>query len=818
MRRTLYLLVTYLLIPVAIYSQCLTTGGIGSFESATPLDAWFSATEGNGTFQVETTEVYTGSNSLKVDITTYSGWQVRMFNKPDCYFDFTQGETYLISLYIKGNVGANVTVTLMDNLTNDALENFTLTSSDWTAYTISLTALNSSVEGRLKLNFKDVGTYYVDDISLRRKGHNWHVSPSGINSLANDNGKTTSNPLQTIQYAVSTAWQAGDTILVMNGTYQNANYGSGNLNNGAVVSLTGTVGEENGWLIIKNYPGHQPKLQFDGSGGFIGGSQTYLEIAGFEIEGPNQSINYTEAFANRLIQDNYYSGRGIAIWSGHHLYIHDNLIHDCPNSAIRANNADYCTIDHNEVYNNTWWSSNAESAIVYAQAQDIDTLSIIKMKITYNLVYDNINFIPYYNSTYTGETSDYGTVAQDYIIDGSGVYVTRNRDTYFYGWSYFANNVCYGNGINGLVVHKTDRAIVTNNTSFMNGAVPLSSGRQASSGITVNGSAHVRLYNNISWPKFDTDGGYKIYNLGDSEDLIASNNILVKGLSDLSPSQYTVADPLFVDTLNRDFRLLAGSPAIDAGLVHSDLPIDDYAGMLRDALPDLGAYEYAPSSLNARVLLGGAYEVSNSLMTNTLGTNDYIPTDEPYQNLPNYTYPIAEMSGLTLSDRGTVLSITGAGAIVDWVFVEIRDALDPSLLIAARAALVTRQGAVVDVDGVSVVELPIPSGDYHVVIRHRNHLAVMTSTPVSLGASSSLLDFTDGNNSTTQILLESGKYGLYHGDVSGDETINASDRSITWNTRNQTGYLLGDANLDGAVNAVDRSITWNNRNNSSQIP
>lgn len=422
----------------------------------------------------------------------------------------------------------------------------------------------------------------------------WYVSPSGTNTLTNGNGTSPNSPLQSISFAVNTAWAAGDTIFVMNGTYRNPGYGNGSLNNGPVVNLNGNTktGSANGWLVIKNHPGHRPKIQFDGAGGFIGNQQTYLEIAGFEIEGPNQQITQSQALANRLLHDKYFSGRGIAIWSGHHIYIHDNIVHDCPNSGIRVNNGDYCTIDRNEVYNCTWWSSSAESAIVYATAKDIDTRDTIKMVITNNLVYDNFNTVPFYNGTPTGGGSTYGTVDQDYIIDGSGCYVTRNRDTYFYGWFYFANNVCYGNGINGLVVHKTDRAIVTNNTCFMNGSVPLSSGRQSSSGITINGSSYVRMYNNISWARYNSDYGYKIYSPGRSTNFIAANNILAKGKSDYTSSQFTFVDPQFVDTLNKDFRILAASPAVDAGIIHTHLPDFDYNQNLREASkPDIGAFE-----------------------------------------------------------------------------------------------------------------------------------------------------------------------------------------------------------------------------------
>ena len=57
--------------------------------------------------------------------------------------------------------------------------------------------------------------------------------------------------------------------------------------------------------------------------------------------------------SNRLIKRTYYTGRGIAIWAGHHIYIHDMKVHHCPASGIRVNKGDYITIADSEVYSNT---------------------------------------------------------------------------------------------------------------------------------------------------------------------------------------------------------------------------------------------------------------------------------------------------------------------------------------------------------------------------------------------------------------------------------------------------------------------------------
>jgi len=58
-------------------------------------------------------------------------------------------------------------------------------------------------------------------------------------------------------------------------------------------------------------------------------------------------------------------------------------------------------------------------------------------------------------------------------------------------------------------------------------------------------------------------------------------------------------DPLVEGPLSGErygLRLTAGSPAIDAGTA-ADAPLVDFEGLARDALPDVGAYEYGAASL-----------------------------------------------------------------------------------------------------------------------------------------------------------------------------------------------------------------------------
>ena len=123
-------------------------------------------------------------------------------------------------------------------------------------------------------------------------------------------GHTEATAIKTFQKAMKII-QSKTEIIVKNGTYTNYNFGNGNKNNPAVFSINNLNN-----ILIKNYPGHNPVIQFDGSGGIIMNEVCRVEIKGFEIIGPNNDITKNEAMADRLLHSKKFSGRGIAIWSG----------------------------------------------------------------------------------------------------------------------------------------------------------------------------------------------------------------------------------------------------------------------------------------------------------------------------------------------------------------------------------------------------------------------------------------------------------------------------------------------------------------------
>ncbi len=196
------------------------------------------------------------------------------------------------------------------------------------------------------------------------------------------------------------------------------------------------------------------------------------------------------------------------------------------------------------------------------------------------------------------------------------------------------------------------------------------------------------------------------------------------------------------------------------------------------------------------------------LMKDHLRTQGLIPSLSPYPD------------SLICSD--TVFLITGANAVTDWVWIELRDPQDSTLVIDSSSALLQRDGDLVAVDGISPVTFKTGKGQYYVVIKHRNHLGIMTKNALPLGfVSPTSLDFTSNDMETfgTNIRkMINGLWTLPAGDTNGDGIVNAADRSTTWNERNSLGYRASDCSLSGATEASDRSITWNNRNLFSQIP
>jgi hypothetical protein len=208
-----------------------------------------------------------------------------------------------------------------------------------------------------------------------------------------------------------------------------------------------------------------------------------------------------------------------------------------------------------------------------------------------------------------------------------------------------------------------------------------------------------------------------------------------------------------------------------------------------------------------KAFLDGAYDPGNGLMYDSLRVAGLVPLTEPFSSLG-----FAQVGGGGETISAGMLTTTGNSAIVDWVLVELRNAATPSSIVATQSALIRRDGQVVSTTG-GAIGFGVPNGNYHVALRHRNHLGVMTAAPVSLSASAVNLDLTLPSTPTwgTDARRTNGAVRtLWSGETVRDGTVmytgagndrdpvlSAIGGSVATNT--QVGYLSSDINLDGVV-------------------
>lgn len=249
------------------------------------------------------------------------------------------------------------------------------------------------------------------------------------------------------------------------------------------------------------------------------------------------------------------------------------------------------------------------------------------------------------------------------------------------------------------------------------------------------------------------------------------------------------------------------------------------------------------AKLQVKVFLQGAFfspsTGTEAFMRDDLRSLGVIPMTEPYTAMNNNRFnKVSDTGGQTIGTG--VLNVTGVNAIVDWVFVELRDANNPATVLKTRAALVQRDGDVVEAnDGTTPVTFIGAAGtNYYVSVKHRNHLGAMTATPIMMTTTGTLVDFTSmtaaqlwdkgvvlGDNSlgsyngSEEVLLDNGKMGLWAGNaintdvktkysgVNPDPTMilnqvlsHQGNSSKNYNYDFATPvYQLGDINMDGKV-------------------
>lgn len=186
----------------------------------------------------------------------------------------------------------------------------------------------------------------------------------------------------------------------------------------------------------------------------------------------------------------------------------------------------------------------------------------------------------------------------------------------------------------------------------------------------------------------------------------------------------------------------------------------------------------------------------------------------PYADKKQYAKPFPSF------DRG----------IVDWVYVEVWDYPPNGVgfgdtrrgeLVDSTSALLLSDGTVAGLDGNKYVSFDhLKENNYYVVIKHRNHLPVMSAEKIAFTsgkiAAANTIDFTlkmenafDNSGKTTKqtpLKMINGKCFMYAGDVNEDGIISAVDLQLFVSKMSSIGYNVTDITFDCQVNAVDKAF------------
>lgn len=171
-------------------------------------------------------------------------------------------------------------------------------------------------------------------------------------------------------------------------------------------------------------------------------------------------------------------------------------------------------------------------------------------------------------------------------------------------------------------------------------------------------------------------------------------------------------------------------------------------------------------------------------------------------------------------------------AVSDWVFIEVWD-YPPSgknyddtrqgKLIDSTSALLLSDGTVASIDGKKYISFDkLPGDAYYIVVKHRNHLSIMSAEAVSFTcgkaplAENSIdltvkmenaLDRAGASSSQAPLKQISGKCVMYAGEiVKGPRRITINDLKAVISAFSNNGYTKEDLNFDCRVNGIDQKL------------
>ena len=225
--------------------------------------------------------------------------------------------------------------------------------------------------------------------------------------------------------------------------------------------------------------------------------------------------------------------------------------------------------------------------------------------------------------------------------------------------------------------------------------------------------------------------------------------------------------------------------------------------------------------LDLKVFLEGPF---NGVDMNTdLTGSAILPLSQPFNIHPWNYFGNEEVSSIPNAD------------IVDWILVELReteynaDSATSETVIAIKPAFLLKDGSVKDLDGISLPQYNLGSlalnQHLFVVVRHRNHLDILSAIPLTGLGEIYFYDFTTGLNrvyggSNGYKELATGIWGMVAGDGGASGLVSLQDKDDNWRIQSgKSGYYSEDLNLNTQVDNIDKNDYWlPNIGKGAQLP
>lgn len=283
-----------------------------------------------------------------------------------------------------------------------------------------------------------------------------------------------------------------------------------------------------------------------------------------------------------------------------------------------------------------------------------------------------------------------------------------------------------------------------------------------------------------------------------------------------------------------DFESNDGSSSMDPGsYVTETISLDEFAGQtvqlkftgisgwgkafFLDNI-QINTIDLPKVKLKTKVILEGPYNPETGLMNTDLATNNFIPLTSPYIDA-------VSVESLPLD-------------VVDWVFIELRHTPNGPT-VDSSSGLLLNNGMIVDHrystdQALNYIEMKDSfEGDFYVVVRHRNHIDIISSVPHSLTSSENTTPIVDLVNSPGNVYTESlsavtevsqGVYAMNMGDIDKDGSILSND-FFTWviafDGGTSDGYIDADVDMNGSLLSNDNTLwlyKFSNNTLDCQVP